>query len=79
MAQVRWNISLPSSLKAQVEADAKKQGLLASKLITNYIAEHYATNENLERLGSLEQERITMQEQLTQERNQATQIARGAG
>jgi DNA repair exonuclease SbcCD ATPase subunit len=75
VAQVRFNISLPDSLKAQLQTDAEKQGVAASKLITTYIAEHYATTEALERFGSLEQECITMQEQLTQERNQAAQLA----
>ncbi len=47
-------------------------GFQASKLITNYIEEHCATNTALERLDTLEQECAAMREQLTQERDEAT-------
>ena len=53
MAHTRWNISVPQSLKAQVESDAQKQGLAPSKLIVTYIAEHYAATDAAERLEIL--------------------------
>ncbi len=54
MVHTRWNISVPESLKAQVEADAKKQGLVPSKLIVAYIAEHYAATDAEEQLEALQ-------------------------
>ncbi len=75
MAQVRYNITLPDSLKAQLQADAEVQGIAVSKLIANYVDEHYATSDALERLDTLEQESFAMVEKLTQEKDQAAQKA----
>lgn len=75
MVQERFNILLPDKLKAQLQEDAKEQGVSASKLISKYIAEHYATSDVFERLDVFEQECTTLREQLEGERTQAVQKA----
>lgn len=71
MAQERFNILLPEALKARLQTDAQEQGVSSSKLISQYIAEHYATNDALTRLDVFEKECTTLRERLEQEQAQA--------